>query len=124
MIEHLAPRERQVFEAVCRLGQASAVDVAGVLEDPPSNSAIRAMLSRLEAKGYLCHTVVAHRFIYSPVTSQVETRTSALDHIVQTFFNGSPASAAMALLGRHDHTKADLDALEDMIEAARSRSLT
>lgn len=125
MIEQLPPRERQVFEAVCRLGRASAVDVAKALSDAPSNSAVRAMLSRLEIKGYLTHAAEGHRYVYSPSVSRAAARTSALDHIVQTFFDGSPAGAALALLGRPERLDpADLDALETLIEQARRKAST
>jgi predicted transcriptional regulator len=85
-----------------------------------SGSAVRAMLKRLEDKGYVSRTESDRGFIYSPSVSDTVAKKSALSDIVKTFFNGSPASAASALLGMSDRLDADeLDALEKMIARAR-----
>jgi predicted transcriptional regulator len=78
------------------------------------------MLKRLEDKGYVSRSDSDRGFIYSPSVSDTVAKKSALSDIVKTFFNGSPASAASALLGMSDRLEADeLDALEKMIAKAR-----
>ena len=52
----LSRREREIMNAIFALGnRASAEDIRTRLIDPPGYSAVRAMLVRLEAKGYIRH---------------------------------------------------------------------
>lgn len=119
-LEDLAPRERQVVECVYRLQEATASQIQEELGPDLSNSAVRAMLVRLEAKGVLQHRVDGQRYLYSAVTPQEQVRESALQKLVGTFFNNSKASAATALLGMSGELSSkELDALEEMIAKAR-----
>jgi predicted transcriptional regulator len=78
------------------------------------------MLKRLEDKGYVQRTDSERGYLYSPAVSETAAKKSALSDVVRTFFNGSPASAASALLGMSDKLDQDeLDALEAMIARAR-----
>jgi predicted transcriptional regulator len=78
------------------------------------------MLKRLEDKGYVTRTESERGFLYSPAVSDSVAKKSALSEIVRVFFNGSPASAATALLGMSDRLKDDeLSQLEEMIARAR-----
>ncbi len=119
-LEDLAPRERQVVECVYRLQEATAAQIQDELGPDLSNSAVRAMLARLETKGMLQHRVDGQRYLYSAVVPQAQVRESALKKLVGTFFNNSKASAATALLGMSGELSAkELDALEAMIAKAR-----
>lgn len=119
-LEHLAPRERQVVECVYQLQEATAAQIQEVLGPDLSNSAVRAMLVRLETKGVLQHRVDGQRYLYSAVTPQEQVRQSALQKLVGTFFNNSKGSAATALLGMSGELSAkELDDLEAMIAKAR-----
>lgn len=119
-LEDLAPRERQVVESVYRLQEATAAQIQEELGPDLSNSAVRAMLVRLEAKGVLQHRVDGQRYLYSAVVPQEQVRESALKKLVGTFFNNSSASAATALLGMSGELSAkELDELEAMIAKAR-----
>jgi predicted transcriptional regulator len=94
----LGRRERQLIEALYRRGKASVADVRKALPDPPSYSAVRAMLNLLVEKGHVKHEREGMRYLYSPVMAAPKARQSALRHLVATFFQGSPGSAATALL--------------------------
>ena len=119
-LEELAPRERQVVECVYRLQEATAAQVQEGLGPDLSNSAVRAMLVRLESKGVLRHRVDGQRYLYSALVPQQQVRESALKKLVGTFFNNSSASAATALLGMSDKLSSqELDDLEAMIAKAR-----
>ena len=119
-LEDLAPRERQVVECVYRLQEATAAQIQDALGPDLSNSAVRAMLTRLETKGVLQHRVDGQRYLYSAVAPQVQVRESALKKLVGTFFNNSKASAATALLGMSGELSSkELDELEAMIAKAR-----
>jgi BlaI family penicillinase repressor len=99
----LGRRERQIVEALYRLGTASVAEVRATLPDPPSYSAVRGMLSLLEEKGYIRHKRDGMRYVYTPVIAPAKARQSALRQIVSTFFEGSPLAAAAALLEMSDH---------------------
>ena len=94
----LSRRERQIMDIVYRLGSATASEVTTELPDPPSYSAVRAMLRILEDKGHLTHSVDGPRYVYAPVVPRNAARQSALKQVVRTFFDGSATDAVAALL--------------------------
>ena len=98
----LGRRERQIMDVVYRLGRASVGEVRDQLPDPPSYSAVRAMLNLLEDKGHLTHEQDRLRYVYKPTAGRAQLRRSALRHLVLTFFDGSPTSAVAALLEMAD----------------------
>lgn len=120
MIEKLPPRERQVFETLLGLGKATVADLQARIPDAPGGSAMRAMLARLERKGFVSHEAIDHQNLYRATMPAAAARKSALHQLVRTFFDNSPAAAATALLGMEDRIDPEqLDALEAMIRKAR-----
>ncbi|WAC59262.1 BlaI/MecI/CopY family transcriptional regulator [Brevundimonas sp. SL130] len=99
MIESLPRREREVFETLCRLEKGAAAAVRNALSDVLSDSAVRTLLSRLEAKGLIERTPGPDGYVYSPVQRTEAVAAGALQRMIDTFFAGSAASAATALLG-------------------------
>jgi BlaI family penicillinase repressor len=119
-LEKLARREREIMDALFALGdRASAEEIRERLSDPPSYSAVRAMLVRLEAKGYVQHAEQGLRYVYSPTRSRASTRQSALKKLVRVFFQGSPGQTATALLKHETWTDQELDTLSSEIERVR-----
>jgi len=102
MLSKLPPRERQIVDILYERGALPVTDICDALPDPLSGSAVRAMLKRLEDKGFVRRSESDRGFVYSPVVSETAAKKSALSEIVRVFFNGSPASAASALLGMSD----------------------
>jgi len=98
----LGRRERQIMDVIYRLGKASVSEVLAELPDPPSYSAVRAMLGFLEDKGYLRHEQQGLKYVYMAVEDTSRVRASALNHLVKTFFGGSPERAVAALLEMSD----------------------
>jgi predicted transcriptional regulator len=94
----LTRRERQIMDSVYQRGSATAADVLEDLPEPPSYSAVRAMLRKLQDKGYLVSVQDGPRYLYSAVIPRDEARESALHRLVRTFFDGSRAKAVAALL--------------------------
>ena len=120
MLSKLPPRERQIVDILYQQGPLPVADICEALPDQLSGSAVRAMLKRLEDKGYVQRTDSERGYLYSPALSETAAKKSALSEIVRVFFNGSPAHAASALLGMSDRLKEDeLDELEQMIARAR-----
>ena len=121
MLSKLPPRERQIVDLLYQQGEMSVVDVCAALPDQLSGSAVRAMLQRLERKGYVRRQDSERGYLYSPAVADTVARKSALSEVVRVFFNGSPAGAATALLGMSDRLDpAELDELEQMIAKARA----
>ena len=122
MIQHtlhdLGRRERQLVEAVYRLGRATVNEVLDQLPDPPSYSAVRAMLGKLEHKGYLKHQQDGPRYVYLPALSTERARRNALEHLVNTFFDGSAERAVMALIQLSD-TEVSADVLERLADKVK-----
>lgn len=120
MLSKLPPRERQIVDLLYERGALAVSDICDALPDQLSGSAVRAMLKRLEDKGYVQRSESQRGFLYSPAVSDTVAKKSALSEIVRVFFNGSPASAASALLGMSSKLDTtELDELEAMIARAR-----
>lgn len=118
---HLSRRERQIMEILFRRGRATAAEIHQDMTDRPSYSAVRAHLRTLEDKGHVRHEAEELRYVYSPVAQVSRARRSALRHLVDTFFDGSPARAASALLDDRSArlTPEELDQLALLIDKAR-----
>lgn len=119
----LGARERQIMDAIYRLGEASVADVLAALADPPTYSSVRTMIRSLEAKGLLRHRQEGVKYVYRPTHSREAVKASALKNLMQTFFAGSAAAAVEAIL---DPSVAklsddDLDRLEGLIRQARRK---
>ncbi|MBA2466884.1 MAG: BlaI/MecI/CopY family transcriptional regulator [Sphingomonas sp.] len=120
MLSKLPPRERQIVDLLYERGAMAVAEICDSLPDRLSGSAVRAMLQRLERKGFVHREDSDRGFVYMPVVADAVARKSALSEVVRVFFNGSAAGAATALLGmsgRLDHD--ELQRLEDMIAQAR-----
>lgn len=107
----LSRRERQIMEVIYSRERATAAEVRENLPDPPSYSAVRAMLRILEDKGHLRHISDGPRYVFSPTIPREKARETALKRIVQTFFGGSPENAVAALLDL-DEAQLDPEALD------------
>jgi len=120
MLSSLPPREREIVDILYERGASTVTEIGEALSDELSGSAIRAMLKRLEAKGFVARKASENGFVYAPCVSDKTARKSALSQVVRVFFNGSATSAAAALLGMQDEMSADeLDELEKLIGQAR-----
>jgi predicted transcriptional regulator len=120
--ERLPRREREVLDALFALGEdASVEDVRARLSDPPSYSAVRAMLARLETKGHVRHREEGLRYVYSPTKTRSAAQRTALQKLVRVFFEGSPRQAVTALLKQEQWSDDELAALRSEIELARKK---
>jgi predicted transcriptional regulator len=117
----LTRREREIMDILHRRGRATAQEVLGELPDPPSYSAVRALLRLLEERGHVRHTQEEQRYVYRPTVARGDARRSALAHVVKTFFAGSVEEAVTALVesSRTKLSRDELDRLSDLIDRAR-----
>ena len=117
----LSRRERQIMDIVYARGSVAAAEVLDRLPDPPSYSAVRAMMRILEEKGHLTHRHDGPRYVYSPVVPRAAARQSALKQLVKTFFDGSATQAVAALLDMSESrlSRAEAEQLATLIEKAK-----
>lgn len=114
-------REREIMEALYRVGRASAAEIREQLADPPSTTAIRTHLTILEKKGHVGHASDGTRYIYAPLVAREQMGRRALDALLRTFFDNSMERAVAAMLTRRDAQlpRDDLDRLARLIDKAR-----
>lgn len=117
----LSRRERQIMDAIYRLGRATAQEVLDNIPEPPSYSAVRALLRVLEEKGHVKHRQDGPRYVYLPTVPREKASASALQQVVRTFFDGSAEDAMAALLdlSADDLSEEELNRLEALIGRAR-----
>jgi BlaI family penicillinase repressor len=122
-MNNLSRRERQILDILYARGKGTAADIRAALPDAPSYSAIRALLRILEEKGHVQHQSDGPRYVFVPSVGKARARRSALQHLVQTFFDNSAGEAVAALLDSGAKLKPEeLDRLEVLIERARQGS--
>ena len=122
MIDSLPRREREIFEILCAQGDATAADIRSAMADPPSYSAVRTLLTRLVGRGLVTHRTQDVAYVYKSVPQPSKVRESALKQMVKTFFDGSAANAATALLGLTQSLSTDeAAALQRAINEAKER---
>jgi predicted transcriptional regulator len=116
----LSRREREIVEIIFAAGgEASAEQIRERLTDPPSYSAVRAMLAKLEGKGAVRHREEGVKYVYSPTVPRGTARRSAVRRLVDVFFEGSVGQAATALLKDEKWSDEDLDRMAAEIERLR-----
>ena len=119
----LGERERQIMEILFQRSRATVAEVLGDLPKPPSYSTVRTMLGKLERKGLVRHSIDGPRYVYLPVANLRSAQTSTLRRVVQKLFGGSAERTVAAILDvSQDLTDAELDRLEQLIDARRRRT--
>jgi len=115
----LTRREREIMDVLYRHGKATAREVLEGLADPPSYSAVRALLRLLEERGHVKHALDGTRYVYAPAVPRSDARRSALAHVVKTFFAGSVEEAVAALVDRSKLSRDELERLSEIIARAK-----
>ena len=118
----LSRRERQILEILYQRRKASATEVRDAMEDAPSNSAVRTLLRVLEGKGHVKRRAEGLKYVYLPAIAADKARRSAVKHLLDTYFEGSPEQIVAALLdvSSTQLTREELDRMTEMIEKAKS----
>jgi predicted transcriptional regulator len=117
----LSRRERQIMDILYRLGRATANDVMAELPGDRHYSTVRTQLRVLEGKGHVRHEEEGLRYVYLPTAARSAVRQSAVNNLVETFFDGSIENMLSTLLGKEaaNLSKDELDRLGQLIEKAR-----
>jgi len=119
--DQLSKRERQIMDILYRLGRGTAADVQAELPNDPSYSTVRAQLRVLEDKGHVKHEEKDLRYVYLPTVPREKAKRSALQHLIDTFFEGSAEQAVAALLDNSSSKMRpeELDRLSKLIEQGK-----
>jgi BlaI family penicillinase repressor len=117
----LSRRERQIMEILYQHGKASAAEVREAMSDAPGYSAVRAMLRILEEKGHVKHQAEGLKYVYVPTVARDKAKRTAVKHLMETFFNGSPEHVVAALLDVSSTklSREELDRMARLIDEAR-----
>jgi BlaI family penicillinase repressor len=117
----LSRRERQILEILYQRGKAAASEVREAMDDAPSYSAVRTLLGVLEEKGHIKHRAEGLKYVYTPVIGREKAKRTAVKHLLETYFNGSPEQIVAALLdvSSTELTREELDRMTEMIEKAK-----
>jgi BlaI family transcriptional regulator, penicillinase repressor len=115
----LPRREREIMDILFGLSEGAAEDIRARLTDPPSYSAVRALLARLEAKGLVKHREEGLRYVYSPTVTPTTARRAALKQYVRTFFGGSVGDMVTSLLRNETWSDDELASLQNEINRVR-----
>lgn len=120
---NLSRRERQIMDIIYELDEVTAQQVLERLPDPPSYSAVRAMMRKLEEKGHIMHREEGAKYVYFPVIDHEQASRNAISRLVKTFYEGSAAQAVNALLGMSfsDISKEELEQIESLIASAKEQ---
>lgn len=115
----LSRRERQVMDILFRKGKCTADEVLEELPDPPSYSAVRALLTTLEQKELVNHTKDSRRYVYQPTVPEKRAKRTALKQLMATFFDGSAEKLVASLLDPKDQnlSKEEIDRIRKLIDA-------
>jgi BlaI family penicillinase repressor len=118
----LSRRERQILDVIYNLGRATASEVLERMPDAPTYTTVRGLLRVLESKGHVRHEEEGGRYVYIPTLTKQRAAKSALKHVVQTFFDGSPSQAMAALLGsERGLSEEEVERLAQLVENARRK---
>jgi BlaI family penicillinase repressor len=116
----LSRRERQIMDVLIARARASVTEIQAAIADPPSYSAVRATLRIMEEKGHIRHEQQGASYVYLPKIAPERAKRSALRHMLDTLYNGSPEQVMAALLDSKPSPE-ELDRIAAMIEAARQK---
>jgi len=121
LMQKLTRRERQIMDIIYKAKKATASDVHRNIPDAPSYSSVRALLSILEDKGYVKHSTEGRRYVYQPAIAPERAKTTALKHMLNTFFDGSVGGMVATLMDMSAAQLSDeeYDQLQDAINKAR-----
>ena len=124
---HLSKRERQIMDVIYAHGEATVTRVLAEMPEPPMRGALRTLLRIMERKGHITHRMDGREFVYRPTQPRGKAGRSALERVLDVFFNGSLENAVAAHLS--DPRRGgklnieELHRLSDLIEQAKKQGV-
>jgi predicted transcriptional regulator len=112
-------REREIMEALYKLGKGTAAQILEQIPNPPTYTAVRTHLTILEKKGHVRHASDGTRYIYEPLVAREQMGRRAIETLLGTFYGNSVERVVAAMLDQEDVTPEELDRLARLIDKAR-----
>lgn len=95
----LTDHELRLMRVLWDRGHATVGDVVDALLPPPlAYSTVLTTLRTLEQKGYIAHEEDGRAYVYHPLVARDQAARSAVGHLLDRFFAGSPGALAVSLL--------------------------
>jgi predicted transcriptional regulator len=113
--------EQRLMEVVWAAGPMTVAAVVEALPaaDRPAYNTVQTMMKILERKGYVTHRAEGRAFVYRAVVDRESAARTALSHVVQRFFGGSPRALALNLIEGDHLTEEELEELHASIARAK-----
>jgi predicted transcriptional regulator len=86
---------------------------------PMKESTVRTVLRRLEAKGYVTHTVEGRTYLYRAVQAPVAVATRAVRQLIDRFCGGSAEALVMGLVDDEVLSQRELERIARRIAQAK-----
>lgn len=111
------------MEALYRLEKASASEIRDAMPNPPTQTAVRTLLTILQEKGHVKFERDGARYIYEPVVPRDEMAKSVIEGVVQNFFGGSIERVVATLIDSQESKLTDdqVERLRAIIDEAREQ---
>jgi predicted transcriptional regulator len=95
----LTDHELRLMRVLWDRRQATVGEVVDALSPPPlAYSTVLTTLRTLEQKGYIAHEEEGRAYVYHPLVARDQAARSAVGHVLDRFFAGSPGALAVSLL--------------------------
>jgi BlaI family penicillinase repressor len=119
----LSRRERQIMDILFETGEATVAQIAEILPDPPTHTAVRTFLRILEEKGQVRRRKDGKRHVYAPAGSKKRAARAAFSDVLSVFFGNSLTDAVAAHLAdpKAKLNEEELARLSKLIAEARKK---
>ncbi len=119
----LGAAEQHVMDYIWAQGPASAQACREGLKDlwPMKDSTMRTVLKRLEAKGYLSHTIEGRTFVYRAVEAPASVATRTVKHLIERFCGGSAEALLLGMVNADVLTPRQLQRLAAKIASEKQK---
>jgi BlaI family transcriptional regulator, penicillinase repressor len=117
----LGNAEQAVMDHVWSQGPVTAEACREALAEsrPMKESTMRTVLRRLEAKGYVTHTVEGRTYLYRAVHAPVAVATRAVRQLIDRFCGGSAEALVMGLVDDEVLSQRELERIARRIAQAK-----
>jgi predicted transcriptional regulator len=119
----LGELQHAIMRVLWQRDEATVAEVHEALHEERglAPTTIATMLRKMEDKGVVDHRVEGRHFIYRPVISEDEVRTSMVGELLDRLFAGDPAALVSHLVSDHDLEDEEMDRLRALLEAAEEK---
>ncbi|HWT06551.1 MAG TPA: BlaI/MecI/CopY family transcriptional regulator [Xanthomonadales bacterium] len=117
----LTEAEQRLMEIVWSAGPATVGHIVEAIpaSERPAYNTVQTIMKILERKGYVEHRAEGRAFVYQAVVDRDAAARTALSHVMQRFFGGSPRTLALNLIEGDHLTEDELDELQRTIKRAK-----